>query len=61
MLRLATLLYTLIGTTLAGTGIVAVLTVGADTLQPILYAAVAGFLVALPVSWLIAKALYTPR
>lgn len=58
MLRLASILYSLIGTTLAGSAVVAVLTVGADTLVPILIAAGAGFVAALPVTWLVARALY---
>ena len=58
MFRLAALLYSLIATTLAGTAVIAVLTVGAGTLTPILAAAAAGAVAALPVSWLIARALY---
>lgn len=59
MLRLAGILYSLIATTLAGSFVIAALTVGADTLQPILLAAGAGALLALPVSWGVAKALYS--
>ena len=55
MLRLASILYSLIGTTVAGTLVIAALTMGYDTLQPILVAAAAGFVVALPVAWLVAK------
>ncbi|MEZ5675061.1 hypothetical protein SAMN06265173_1284 [Thalassovita litoralis] len=55
MLRLASILYSLIGTTIAGTLVIAALTMGYDTLQPILVAAAAGFVVALPVAWLVAK------
>ncbi|MGH1355795.1 MAG: CTP synthetase [Thalassovita sp.] len=55
MLRLASILYSLIGTTIAGTFMVAGLTMGYDTLQPILVAAVAGFVVAVPITWLVAK------
>jgi len=55
MLRLASILYSLIGTTLAGTLVIAALTMGYDTLQPILVAAAVGFVVALPVAWLVAK------
>ena len=39
MLRLAMILYSLIGTTLAGSAVIAALTMGYDTLQPILIAA----------------------
>ncbi|MEC3862596.1 CTP synthetase [Mesobacterium sp. TK19101] len=60
MLRLASILYSLIGTTLAGSAVIAVLTMGMDTLQPILWAAIAGFVVGLPVTWFVAKAIYNP-
>jgi len=53
------LLYSLIGATLAGVAIVVVLVAGYGTLMPILYAAVAGFVLGLPVSWGVAKTLYT--
>lgn len=55
MLRLAAVIYILLGATLAGIFIIAALTVGMDAAQPIIYAAVAGFIVALPVSWVVAK------
>lgn len=55
MLRLASILYSLIGTTLAGTAMVAVLTAGFDTLVPIVAAAVAGAIVALPVTYFVAR------
>jgi hypothetical protein len=55
MLRLAAVIYILLGATLAGILIVAALTVGMDTAQPIIYAAIAGFVVAAPVSWVVAK------
>ncbi|MFT7596474.1 MAG: hypothetical protein ACI8R4_003809 [Paracoccaceae bacterium] len=58
MLRLASILYTLISTTLAGTGVIAVLVAGHDTLVPILIAAGVGAVVALPISWAVAKGLY---
>ena len=57
MLRLASILYSLIGTTLAGSLVVAALTMGYDTLNPILMAAAVGFVAALPVTWLVAKAI----
>ena len=57
MLRLASVLYSLISTTLAGTFVVAALVMGQDTLQPIVIAAASGFAVALPVTWLVAKAM----
>ncbi|WP_432450480.1 CTP synthetase [Aliiroseovarius marinus] len=55
MLRLALVLYAMIGTSLAGIFMVAALTMGMDTAQPIIWAAIAGFAVGLPVSWVIAK------
>ena len=58
MLRLASMLYSLIGTTLAGTAIVAALVMGQDTLQPILVAAIVGFVAALPVTYVIARKIY---
>lgn len=58
MLRLASVLYSLISTTLAGTFVVAALVMGQDTLQPIVIAAALGFAAALPVTWLVAKAMY---
>jgi hypothetical protein len=58
MLRLAALLFTLISTTLMGVGIVAVLVAGFGTLIPIVAAAAAGFVIAMPVSWQVARAIY---
>jgi hypothetical protein len=58
MLRLAAILYSLIGTTLAGTAIIAVLTAGFGTLVPIVSAAAAGAVLGLPVAWYVARALY---
>lgn len=61
MLRLASILFSLIATTLAGTGVIAVLTAGYDTLIPILVAAAVGAILALPVSWYVARELYAAR
>jgi CBS-domain-containing membrane protein len=58
MFRLASILYSLIGTTLAGTAMVAVLTAGFDTLVPIVAAAAAGAVLAVPVTYLIAREIY---
>ena len=57
MTRLMMTLFSMISTTLMGVGIVIALTIGQDTLQPILIAAAIGFVLAVPVSWLIAKQL----
>ena len=55
MTRLTLILFSMISTTLMGTGIVVALTMGMDTLTPILVAAGLGFALAIPVSWLVAK------
>ena len=55
MTRLTLILFSMIGTTLAGSGVVIALTTGHDTLQPILIAAALGLVLALPVSWWVAK------
>lgn len=55
MLRLTLLMYTILSGTLAGIAIIAVLVAGFDTKMPIIYAAAAGFIVAIPASWIIAK------
>lgn len=57
MIRLFLIIYTLAATTLAGSAIVAALTVGRVDALSIIVAAVAGAVVALPVSWFVAKAL----
>ena len=58
MFRLASILYSLVATTLAGTAVIAVLTAGYDTLVPIIAAAIAGALLALPVSYYVAREIY---
>ncbi|SDI46901.1 CTP synthetase [Lutimaribacter saemankumensis] len=58
MMRLASILYSLISTTLAGSLIIVSLVAGYTTLQPILIAAAAGFALALPMSWAVARQLY---
>ncbi|MCL3880951.1 hypothetical protein [Marivita sp. GX14005] len=55
MLRLASILYSLIGTSLAGVGVIAVLTAGYVDPMPIVAAAAAGALLGLPVSWYVAR------
>ncbi len=54
-MRLMMVLYSMIATALAGSGVVVVLTMGYGTLWPIVGAAAAGAVVALPVSWAIAR------
>lgn len=58
MLRLALVLHVILGTTLAGSAVVVALTMGYDTLNPILIAALIGYLVSYPISWIAAKAIY---
>lgn len=55
MTRLMLTLFSMIATTLMGVFIVAALTLGHVATQPILIAAAAGFVLAIPVSWLVAK------
>lgn len=58
MMRLAMILFSLISTTLMGTAIIGVLVAGYDTMMPIIAAAAVGFVVAIPASWGVAKAIY---
>ncbi|MDA7965656.1 hypothetical protein [Ruegeria sp.] len=58
MLRLASILYSLIATAMAGTAVIAVLSAGMVSAMAILAAAGAGAVVAAPVSWLVARRLY---
>ena len=60
MFRLASILYSIIGTSMAGIGVIAVLTARYDTLMPILAAAGIGAVLALPVSLLVARAILRP-
>ena len=57
MLRIALMLYSLIGTTLAGSAVVVALVAGPDGLNGILLAAGLGFAAAVPVSLLIGRKL----
>lgn len=58
MLRLASILYSLIGSSLAGAGVIAVLASGLVTVKAILAAAAAGAVLGAPVAWLVARRLY---
>jgi hypothetical protein len=49
------ILYSMIATAMAGTGVIAVLTAGYGTLWPIVIAAGAGAALALPVAWAVAR------
>lgn len=55
MMRLALILHLVIATVLMGMGITAVLAAGMGTTKPIIIAAIAGFVIAIPVSWFVAK------
>jgi putative flippase GtrA len=55
MLRLGLIMHLLIGSTLAGIAVVVALVIGQDTLNPILIAALIGFVAAIPVSYVVTK------
>ena len=57
MLRIASLIYTMASATIMGIFIVIALASGFDTLEYVVIAAVAGAIVAFPVSYFIAKAI----
>lgn len=57
MLRLSGILFSLIATTLAGSGIVVALTMGYGTLEPLLVAAAIGAVAAVPATYLVARAI----
>ena len=61
MYRLVLILHIFIGSTLAGSAVIAALTLGMDTLRPILLAAVIGFVAAFPLSYWVASKLYELR
>ena len=61
MLRLGLILHLFIGSTLAGSAVIAALVMGKDTMTPILIAAAVGFVIAIPVTWMVARALYENR
>ena len=54
-MRLTMVLYSMIATAMAGTGVIGVLTAGYGTLWPIVIAAACGAVLALPVSWAVAR------
>jgi len=55
MTRLTLILFSMISTSLMGTALVSALTMGMDTLTPILIAAALGFVLAIPVRRLMAR------
>lgn len=58
MLRLIIFLHSLIGPTLAGTAVVVSLVAGIGGLWTLLFAAGVGYLLGIPVSWIIARRLW---
>ena len=44
-----------LGSTLAGSAVVAGLTMGYDTMQPVLVAALIGWVISIPATWYVAK------
>lgn len=58
MLRLGFILHLFIGSTLAGSAVIAALVSGHDTMKPILIAALVGFILAFPVTWAVTRKLY---
>ncbi|WP_299954099.1 CTP synthetase [uncultured Roseobacter sp.] len=59
MLRLTAILYCFVAATMAGIGVITVLSMGYTAVMPILIAAGAGAALALPVSWMIAARITT--
>ena len=57
MFRLGMAIYFMAGVTFAGSAMVAALVTGYDDMQSIIYAVIAGFIVALPVTWAVTKKL----
>jgi len=58
MFNLSLILHLFIGSTIAGRAMIAALTMGYDTLMPVMWSAIAGFVLSFPLSYLIAKKLY---
>ena len=61
MLSLMLIIYIFLGTTLAGSAMIVALTMGYGTMTPLLMSAAIGAVVALPISWAVAKRLDTGR
>lgn len=55
MFRMMMILHSVIATTLMGMGITTVLAAGMAGSRPIIIAAAIGFVISLPVSWLVAR------
>ncbi len=61
MFQLSAMLYSIIGTSVAGIFMIVALVSGNDTTRPIVIAIVAGAIVAMPISYFIAKAITSNR
>lgn len=57
MTRLFMLIYSIVGVTLAGIAVVIALTIGQDTLQPIIVSAALGAILGIAASWMITRRL----
>ena len=57
MLRLTLLMYSILGATFAGIGVVIALTMGLYDVMPIVWSAAGGAALAVPASWLVARQL----
>lgn len=55
MTRLMLILFSMISTTMMGVAMIAALTMGYDTLNPLLIAIGIGFVLSLPATWIVAK------
>jgi predicted PurR-regulated permease PerM len=55
MTRLMLILFSMISTTMMWVGMIAALTMGYDTLNPLLVAIAIGFVASVPATWFIAK------
>ncbi len=55
MFRLASMLYGIVAFTLAGAGVIAVLTAGITEVMPLIAAAATGAILALPVAYFVAR------
>lgn len=55
MLFLTAIIHIFVGTTLAGSAIIAALTMGFDSAQALIASGALGFLAAIPVSWYVAR------
>lgn len=58
MLPLVLVLHVFLGSCLSGAAIVLALVLGFDSAQPIVISGVSGFVLSMPLSWLVARALH---